>query len=114
MFSSKLRVVVGTAAAVGALSITGVATATFIQPPGGGTTPQPIKTNPTMPKSVAVGVAFGGPEKLDVCATDEAQLTDDLGRYWRAKDPITKTAAKIDHESDLDAALNDGCFVQEL
>jgi len=114
MFRSKLRVVVGTVAAAGALSVTGVAGATIIPGPGGGTTPQPIKTDPTMPKGVSVGVAFGGPEKLDVCAGDEYKLTDDIGRYGRAKNATDKIAAKVDYESDLDAALNDGCFVQEL
>jgi hypothetical protein len=121
MFSSKLRVVLGTAVAVGALSVTGVATATFIRPPSGGTTPQPIKTNPTMPKRVAVGVAWGGGHlKQSICDDWEAVLNDDLDRVWTAAqnppdyEDATLGSAVDQYEKDKNSALEDGCFVQDL
>jgi hypothetical protein len=113
MFRSRLRVVVGMVAAVGALSVTAVAGATIIPGPGGGTTPQPIKTNPTLWKLVQVGVAFGDPVKQQaVCDGWEDTLNHDLDVFGNAGDNKDKReGAYNQYKDDYNKALEEGCFV---
>ena len=113
MFRSELRVVVGTVAAAGALSVTGVAGATIIPGPGGGTTPQPIKTNPTVPKLVQVGIAFGDPVKQQsVCDDWENKLNQDADTLSKAGNNDDKREGAFNqYMDDQDAALDAGCFV---
>ena len=113
MFRSKLRVVVGMVAAVGALSVTGVAGATIIAGPGGGTTPQPIKANPTFPKLVQVGVAFGsGVKQQSICDGWEDTLNNDLKTLGSAGDNQDKIDGAVNqYNDDENAALDAGCFV---
>jgi hypothetical protein len=117
MLSSRVRVVFGTVAAVGALTISGVAAAATIDQPGGPTGAHPITTNPTMPKRVEVGVAFTPLKKGISCDDWQSIINGDLTNVddaLHAGDSGAVTQALSTYGKDVNAAQSDGCFVDYI